>query len=398
MKDYLKRKSNEILLLNKYLGKNELCNYKGIKEILKVKEKIIIELRNMNNKKYYHCLTNFDQRSFKSKKFQYNYTYERFNGFISIFNFANDFYGIDKKYKTNTYFTNCGMSAIASVLSSVISSNGSNVDMMYEETYFETIKYISMLNDNGVEANVLYIDTIASNFSFNVDESIIKDYSLIIIDTTCYSGYMFKAMIEKILSYNIPCILIRSHTKLDLLATEYSHIGSISFIRPNTFKCDFGEMFNSIENDCKHLIGVYGACLPPERFPDFMLNKNIIRLNNIRLEKVSCNTEEFVKHLKTSGFNVELPSHKQFCLIYLGNLNCDLDKLKLKIIKFCKEDFKGVPVYHAVSFGFDYIALDCYRNFIDQTFKIRVCLNDLPYDYIEIFEEKFIEFLKKIKV
>lgn len=58
----------------------------------------------------------------------------------------------------------------------------------------------------------------------------------------------------------------------------------------------------------------------------------------------------------------------------------------------------GYNIYHAVSFGFDYIAVDCYQNFIDGTFKIRVCLNDGPTENIYKFSKRFLTFLKQQKL
>ncbi|MFR6124089.1 hypothetical protein [Faecalibacillus intestinalis] len=105
------------------------------------------------------------------------------------------------------------------------------IDLLYEETY-ETIKYLSIVNKEQAKYKALYIDTIASTFSFDISKELLCQYNYILIDTTCFLGDEFSKIISYIYEQNIPCILVRSHTKLDLVGTEYSHMGSVSFIKP----------------------------------------------------------------------------------------------------------------------------------------------------------------------
>jgi len=399
LENYKKRKLKELSILNEYIGdKIDLSNCDTEKNILEYKNLIIKHLRNDNREKFYHHLTNNNQINFQNELFDYHYTYERFNGFIKIDKFANSFYNLSNQIYSETYFTNCGMTAIVSLLTSMGLMSNVSIDLLYEETYFETIKYLSVVN-NGTKYKALYIDTIASDFSFEINKELLSNYSYVIIDTTCFLGNEFSNMINFILQQNIPCILVRSHTKLDLIGTEYSHMGSVSFIKPYIIEKYIEENLEIIESSCKHLIGVYGACLIPENFPSFFLDDQIKYLNKERIEIVSNNTIDFCDILKRNNINYQLPNHKQFCLIYLGKQDIKLEDLKSQIINFCNElNFNGHNVYHAVSFGFDYIAVDCYQNFIDGTFKIRVCLNDGPVENIHKFSDEFLKFLKNQKL
>ncbi len=387
--NYILRKKEELKFLNSYLNKPlHLSEIKNIEQVLKVKERIINKMRKESRVKFHHHLTNNNQVSFKNNFFNYSYTYERFNGFINVENFANEFYSILSNIETVTYFTNCGMTAIVSLLSSTCLSNDISIDLLYEETYFETIKYINIVNKNS-KIKALYIDSIASDFVFNINEDKIKKYNYVIIDSTCYIAKEYSDMIKRIIKLNIPCILVRSITKLDMMGTEYSHMGCVSFVY--TKKMMTEELQKIIDN-CKHLIGVYGACLTPENFPPFLLDTKLKRLNEKRINVVQRNTELASKILKENGFEVELPNHREFCLIYMGRVNDTLDILKNKIIQFCKKEKKSV--YHAVSFGFDYIAIDCYQNFSDNSIKFRICLNDIPMKDIKLIMNDFILFLK----
>lgn len=126
------------------------------------------------------------------------------------------------------------------------------------------------------------------------------------------------------------------------------------------------------------------------------MNKDVIRINNIRIKNVTQNNEKVYNELINKNIDISLPNHKQFCLIFLGNKDYELDELKQKIIDFCNSLSNEMPICHAVSFGFDYIAIDCYQNFIDNTFKIRVCMSDLPDKLIKKFCNSIYNFLNKL--
>ena len=388
--NYIERKNNELNILNSFLKKRiKYNNPKNVNEVLNYKEKIVNKIKEENRKKFYHHITNNTQRKFVDGNFSYNYTYERFNGNIQVENFSNDFFNLSAKYKTKTFFTNCGMSAIVSLLSAMCLYNNIEIELLYEETYFETIKFLSSVNKNS-KKKALYIDSIASDFSFGFDLIDFKKFSYVIIDTTCFLGNNYTKYIKHILALGIPCVLVRSVTKIDMMGTEYSHMGFVSFIYSDK---NLDEELNGLIENCRHLIGVYGACLIPENFPSFIYNDKFIQLNNNRIELVNYNNTILFNYLEKNNYNVTIPNHKQFVLLYLKDNNLKLDELKQLIIEFCKRN-RNIGVYHAVSFGFDYIAIDCYKNFFDGMFKIRICMNDAPLEIVKEFNFRFMNFVK----
>jgi hypothetical protein len=395
MNKYLDRKKSELNILIKYIDNfnYDLKKIKSQNDLFRLKDEIVKQLRDNSVKKYYHHLTNNEQISFDNKFFEYKYTYERFNGFLNVENFAKKFYHLDNKNENQTYFTNCGMSSIVSVLTSLILCNDMVVDLLYEETYFETIKFINTLTKKDSTKKVLYMDSIASDFNFNKID--LSNYDCIIIDTTCYNGEDFSDYVSYILSCNKFCILVRSHTKLDLLSTEYSHIGSVSFIYPKDIDENKIEFYKKIELDCRHLIGVYGACLPPEKYPEFLLDKKLHEVNLEKMKIVKNNNEILYRSLLQQKIKIIMPNHKQFCLIYLDNNEYSLNDLKKEVINFCNEN-KQYYIKHAVSFGFDYIAIDVYQNFVDNTYKMRVCVSDLSLDNVNNFRDILIKFITKL--
>ena len=89
--------------------------------------------------------------------------------------------------------------------------------------------------------------------------------------------------------------------------------------------------FKKIINDCKHLIGVYGACLIPENFPLFLLDKKSMNLNQKIINTVQNNNKLVYKILLEQDFDVILQNHKEFCLVYIVATNFDLITLRAAI-------------------------------------------------------------------
>ena len=391
---YIVDKNSELNILSKYCEKDQEFKLKDSVDFLQNKEQLIKEMKLYNFDKYYHDLSNKSSFNIDDENLKYNYTYERFNGQVVIDNFVEEFYGYSE-FLYRHYFTNCGMSAIASLLTSFICYNEVKVDLMYSETYFETIKLISNLAKNIEYASkALYIDSIASDFSFDIASDILSRYDYIIIDTTCYLSNKYSRLINRIINdINKPCILVRSHTKLDMAGTEYSHLGSVTFLYNQSMYTD---KLEKIIGDCRHIIGVIGACLPPEKFPKFMIDKHFVELNEKRLDRVEDNAEYMISLFNKQGIELKLPNHKQFCLYTFSNKVLELAIMKDKIIDFCKEN-NEIGLYYAVSFGFDFIALDGYENFNDKQFKIRISICDFPKDLIEKISCKIIEFIKQLE-
>lgn len=385
---YLQRKNKELNILNSFLQHPMSFDIQKLNDIVEIKSKIIKNYRFENFQKYYRELTNKDFVKFDDD-FKYNYTYERFNGHIVIDDFTKNFYNLECEFDDN-FFTNCGMSAIASLLTSMVCYNDIKIDLMYATTYFETIKYlVGITKQNEYSKKALFIDTIAVDFNCNIDKSILKNYDYVIIDTTCFLPKELKVLINQVLFLKIPCFVIRSHTKLDMLATEFSHLGSVCIVMS-----DYKEDAVKIFKDAKHILGVYGGCIGPEKFPAFLFDREIDELNQTRINCVRENADYLYDYAKQQNINFEMPNHKQFLLYNFENKKLTLEELKVKIINFCKEN-QNLLVYHAVSFGFDFIALDCYENFQDKQFKIRICLNDMDKEEIKLFADKFIQFLRE---
>ena len=271
-------KKNEINYLKKKFNisfppKVSLEQYIEIKrnELLSFQEKHRLNITNSDVEE--------DKTIFTNPKISFRYSYARFDSYINYSDFLTDFYYINnKKYKTKLFFTNSGMSAITSLLMA-LKQICKDYQFLFpdKDVYFETYDfYNKYIKENTCgERKIVYIDTIAKLFDadkylnfLNVNNYIFA----IIIDTTCFMPSDLKKFISNILEKNIFCILIRSHTKLDMLGAELSSLGSLLYLIPNDIGDNEFEIIKKIIAESYYVLGKFGSLCLPENFPEIIFD------------------------------------------------------------------------------------------------------------------------------
>ena len=389
-------KKNEINYLKKnfnisFSPKVSLEQYIEIKrnELLSFQEKNKLNITNKDGKK--------DKTIFINPKISFCYSYARFDSYINYSDFLNDFYCINnKKYKTKLFFTNSGMSAITSLLMA-LKKICKNYQFLFpdKDIYFETYDFYNKYIKENVdgEKNIVYIDTISK--LFDVDKylnflNVSDDIFAVIIDTTCLMPSDLKKFILNILEKNIFCILIRSHTKLDMLGAELSSLGSLLYLIPSGIGDKEFETIRKIIAESYYLLGKFGSLCLPENFPEIIFEKGFKKINEQRIKRIEKNNYSLFNYLNNNidRGKVVLPVHKKFVLyiinngVLMKNQNEIIDK---KIKELVNNEYQ---LYSACSFGFDYIALDSYYDITEDNYVMRISMND------SIVEENI---LKKIK-
>lgn len=392
-------KKNEINYLKKKFNisfppKVSLEQYIGIKrnELLSFQEKHRLNITNSDVEK--------DKTIFTNPKISFRYSYARFDSYINYSDFLTDFYYINnKKYKTKLFFTNSGMSAITSLLMA-LKQICKDYQFLFpdKDVYFETYDfYNKYIKENTCgERKIVYIDTIAKLFDadkylnfLNVNNYIFA----IIIDTTCFMPSDLKKFISNILEKNIFCILIRSHTKLDMLGAELSSLGSLLYLIPNDIGDNEFEIIKKIIAESYYVLGKFGSLCLPENFPEIIFDKSFKKINEQRIKRIEKNNYSLFTYLKDSinRGRVILPAHKKFVLYIIdNNISCNDQNeiIEKKIKKLVNNDCQ---LYSACSFGFDYIALDSYYDINEKNYVIRISMNDSIRD--ETILKKIKEFI-----
>ena len=242
---------------------------------------------------------------------------------------------------------------------------------------------------------IVYIDSIAKKYNFENYKKIIKNSEnifLIIIDTTCFLPQEFSELVSLILKKDILCILVRSHTKLDMFGAEISSMGSILYLIPDNSNF---EIIKNIIKENYYLLGKFGTLCLPEKFPEFIFEKKFRLINDERIKRIENNNFHLYKFLKNNlkKGRIILPNHQKFVLYILENKKMSMNKNSLdNIIKeFAKNK---TEIFSACSFGFDYIALDSYYDINENGYVIRISMNDscnvtVFYDIEEFINDKF---------
>lgn len=392
-------KKNEINYLKKKFNisfppKVSLEQYIEIKrnELLSFQEKHRLNITNSDVEK--------DKTIFTNPKISFRYSYARFDSYINYSNFLTDFYYINnKKYKTKLFFTNSGMSAITSLLMA-LKQICKDYQFLFpdKDVYFETYDfYNKYIKENTCgERKIVYIDTIAK--LFDADKylnflNVNNDIFAIIIDTTCFMPSDLKKFISNILEKNIFCILIRSHTKLDMLGAELSSLGSLLYLIPNDIGDNEFEIIKKIIAESYYVLGKFGSLCLPENFPEIIFDKSFKKINEQRIKRIEKNNYSLFTYLKDSinRGRVILPAHKKFVLYIIdNNISCNDQNeiIEKKIKKLVNNDCQ---LYSACSFGFDYIALDSYYDINEKNYVIRISMNDSIRD--ETILKKIKEFI-----
>lgn len=377
-------KKNEINYLKKKFNisfppKVSLEQYIEIKrnELLSFQEKHRLNITNSDVEK--------DKTIFTNPKISFRYSYARFDSYINYSDFLTDFYYINnKKYKTKLFFTNSGMSAITSLLMA-LKQICKDYQFLFpdKDVYFETYDfYNKYIKENTCgERKIVYIDTIAK--LFDADKylnflNVNNDIFAIIIDTTCFMPSDLKKFISNILEKNIFCILIRSHTKLDMLGAELSSLGSLLYLIPNDIGDNEFEIIKKIIAESYYVLGKFGSLCLSENFPEIIFDKSFKKINEQRIKRIEKNNYSLFTYLKDSinRGRVILPAHKKFVLYIIdNNISCNDQNeiIEKKIKKLVNNDCQ---LYSACSFGFDYIALDSYYDINEKNYVIRISMND----------------------
>lgn len=386
MNDYFDYKNDEI----KYLKKEYNVFFPrgmNLDDYINSKRDLLTAVQ----KGYNVNITNKDNKSnrkiFKNPKITYQYSYSRYDSYINYADFSNEFYklSIRGKYKTKVFFTDSGMSAITSLMLALNHiDKGFNYVFPNVDIYFESYDFYNkyIRNTELKSKNIVYIDTISKEYNehdlLNFLENC-SDIFAIIIDTTCFIPSDLNRFVSKIIKKNKLCILVRSHTKLDMMGAEISSMGSLLYLIPNELDNNSFSTFKKVMIESYYLLGKFGSLSLPKSFPEMIFSKDFKKINEQRIRRIEKNNYNLFEILKKNIKNgkVILPSHKKFVLYILDNNLISEEQNKIienKIKLFVSNN--NSDIYYACSFGFDFIALDSYYDINEKNYVIRISMND----------------------
>jgi len=394
-KKYKERKIKELLVLNP----RGAYQFYGFSNLLYDKRAILVDkvcnfLRNNVDLRP----TNLNvAKNYELGDFILKYNYQRFDSSFLVEKFAERFYKITGDYSEFKLFTNSGMSAISSFFLSLNSISKFRV-VYDEDIYFETKLFFqekclkNLFVKNVFPPKILYIDSIAYKNGL-LKKRNWEQYFAIVIDNTCWYSNEFSKEITEIIAKGKICILLRSHTKLDMMGSDVVKLGSIVYLLPKYMKNRDYQIIEAIIKKNFYYLGVIGGFPELYEIPEFLLSAKFHKINNERIIYIRKNNALLYRELLAQKIAVILPEHQLFCLVKCGNELHEAD-LKRKIQHWVNGfDFDMLPIKFAGSFAFDFIAVDTYNCAIDHCMKIRISFGDLPEEYVNTFVQEFMRFI-----
>ena len=170
---------------------------------------------------------------------RFSYSYQRFDLRLRTRRFFQDVYALDARGGLSVgVWGGSGMGTITAALRALDAWVPSPRRLLYpRDAYFETRNVLPRLeqllpNDDDDELRLgdfFYLDSVTTGDRFPLlERGPIHALQMLIFDTTCYDAGspLIARVVDKCLAHRVPLLLLRSHLKLDVLATEYARLGS----------------------------------------------------------------------------------------------------------------------------------------------------------------------------
>ena len=317
--------------------------------------------------------------------------------------------GTGAALRQHTLYTGSGMSAIAAVVTALTRVRGDLQVSAPRGCYSETRELLDSLG-SGVTvvpfapakraatstkgpARILLLDSCVSAAFAAYRGASPADFELAIFDTTCFwqSSARIRAAVDWALQGGLPLALVRSHAKLDSLGIEYGRLGSLVFVWPR--KGATAKPIAALVQASEDAVRLYGAAAIPAHFPPFTGTDAYRELSAARTATIIRNTRRMVRGLsaRLGGAKVVRDFQHELYLALAPGKELALTDVKSAADVLCNAlAAQGLPVKHAGSFGFDFVAVEWFFDAGLRRNVIRVTGADLPVAIIDRIVEAIV--------
>jgi hypothetical protein len=397
---YLGRKHEELRLLNSFLVSPLALRYPvSVADVIEQKFQIAAAL------KAEHALHEWartetawaDQGRLRAGPFQFSYDYQRADLDVR----GPSFYRFEGSASNQTIYTSSGMAAISALLLACMRVMSEADILVLPGSYGETLELIEtharQLRLVRLEASlgdlascagrprILLFDSCMSRAAF---EATLRCASprldFVIFDTTCFScgSGRIRRVVNWARRWQIPLVLVRSHTKLDSLGLEYGRLGSAVFVagekRTGTAK---QERLKELACEMRNAVRLFGGAALPAHFPPYVGTETYRALTDKRVAAILRNSRRTARHFAAAlpGSSEESPfAHGLYVTLAPGRA-LDEKQARQTAADLCDDlASAGLPLRHAGSFGFDFGATEWFRDTIRNRYVVRIAVPDLP--------------------
>jgi hypothetical protein len=207
---------------------------------------------------------------------------------------------------------------------------------------------------------------------------------LIVFDTTCFAAG--SGRIRRVLRWadrwQIPVVLVRSHTKLDSLGVEYGRLGSAVFIPcKGRLAAPKQEGLTHLTSEMRNAVRLFGGAALPAHFPPYVGTKAYRMLTSRRIAAILRNSRRTVRHFASAlpGSTAELHFAHGLYVTLASDRLVDERQGRQIAAELARDVGKaGLPLRHAGSFGFDFAAAEWFYHSIGDRYAVRIAVADLP--------------------
>ena len=399
LETYLGRKCEEITLLNACLA-NPLALRRPVSasEVIEQKFHIAAALK-AEHELHDWALTETawaHPGRLRSGPFEFSYDYQRADLGVR----GPSFYQFDNSAAAKaTIYTSSGMAAISALLLAsarimpeadilvLPGAYGETVELI--ETHARHLRLVRLdgavgeINCRTKRRRILLLDSCMPAAAFQAAlHGANPQIDAVIFDTTCFSSG--SGRIRRVLNWarrwDIPAVLVRSHTKLDSLGLEYGRLGSAVFVA-----CEKSlakqRMLDDLASDMRNAVRLFGGAALPAHFPPYIGTNAYRLLTDRRVAAILRNSRRtaryFASALATSSAELHF-AHGLYVTLAPKRM-LDEEQTRKIAAHLCDDLGKaGLPIRHAGSFGFDFAAAEWFHDSTRNRYLVRIAVPDLP--------------------
>ena len=302
-----------------------------------------------------------------------------------------------------TIYTGSGMSALAALVTALLATRGTIEVVGTEEGYAETRELLERFRDrvrcvplrpaqrsravasaDPAAARVVWLDSaVPSSFAHRMRVAP-HACDLVVVDTTCF--WRDSGRIRRVLRWarerDVALALVRSHAKLDCLGIEYGRIGSIVLAWRRSAEHAW---MRELSSEARSAVRLLGCAAVPAHFPPFVADRDYAACSAARTASIIRNTRRLARRLRASplGAGVTAFQHGLYLTVApRGELR--IRDVRRAVDALCEAlASEELPVRHAGSFGFDFVALEWFPDPRTRRNLVRIAPGDVPLAIID---------------
>jgi hypothetical protein len=293
-----------------------------------------------------------------------------------------------------TLYTASGMSAITTLVIALLEIHPSITVQGIDAGYGETRELLERFRDRirvappdaalqpriaGAGARIMWLDSAApAGFDATI-RAAPGQFDLAVVDTTCF--WRDSSRIRSVLRWgrerDVPIALVRSHAKLDCLGIEYGRMGSLVISWRRRARHAW---MRDLVKEARNAVRLIGCAAVPAHFPPFTGDEDYLPCSAGRTASIIRATRRLARCLDASALHGSVARFQHALYVTLaprGDLR--IRDVKRAADGLCKAlASAGLPVRHAGSFGFDFVAIEWFPDPVTRRNVIRIAPGDLP--------------------